>query len=29
MLVKEVGKSEVWEALKFMKSFKAPGPDGF
>lgn len=24
-----VTKLEVWEALKFMKSFTAPGPDGF
>ena len=28
-LLKDVSKGEVWEALKFMKAFKAPGPDGF
>lgn len=28
-LTREVTKVEVWEALKYMKSFKAPGPDGF
>ena len=28
-LTASVSKEEVWEALKFMKAFKAPSPDGF
>lgn len=28
-LTRDIGKHEVWEALKFMKSFKSPEPDGF
>ena len=28
-LLEPVSKEEVWNALKFMKPFKAPGPDGF
>lgn len=28
-LTREVSKQEVWEAVKYMKSFKSPGPDGF
>ena len=28
-LLEDVTKDEVWNALKFMKAFKSPGPDGF
>lgn len=28
-LEREVAREAVWEALWFMKAFKAPGPDGF
>ena len=28
-LLKEVSKEKAWKALKFMKAFKAPRPDGF
>ncbi|KAF7807491.1 Transposon TX1 uncharacterized [Senna tora] len=28
-MLREVTKAEVWEAVKYMKAFKAPGPDGF